>query len=66
MTTNIVERAKTTPAVPLAEFIGFRCPKQMSSGLKTYALANGIEYSAVIRALLADGCERHGINIKGY
>jgi len=66
MTTNIVERAKTTPATPLAEYIGFRCPKQMMVGLKTYAVSHGLDHSAVIRALIAEGCERHGINIKGY
>ena len=61
---DIIGLAQEAPTAPLAEYMGFRCPKQMFEGLKQYATSHGVDQSAIIRVLIAEGCERHGITIE--
>jgi len=61
----IIASAKKFPAVPLVESLIFRCPKQMSVGIKTFAMTHKLDSSAVLRALIQDAADRHGINLRG-
>ena len=48
---------------PITELIAFRCSKPMASGLARHALIEGTDRSVLIRQLIREGAERHGINI---
>lgn len=63
MPESINEKAKKFPYEPLVETMVFRCPKQMSVGIKTYAMSNNLDTSSLMRALIADAAKRFGIKV---
>lgn len=48
---------------PISQHIGFRAPVSMSVGLRKCALANEIELSTLIRALIRAGAQQYGIDL---
>lgn len=63
MPDSINDQAKKFPAEPLVETLVFRCPKQMSVGIKTYAMTHNLDSSALMRALITDAAKRFGIKV---
>ena len=61
---SIVQRARQLPYEPLVTTFTFRCPKQMSAGIKTFAMTHGLDSSAVLRALINEAAELHGIKLR--
>jgi hypothetical protein len=46
------------------DFLGFRCPKPLAVGLRSRALAEQVDVSALIRRLLTKAAHEEGIPIE--